>query len=198
MQLPTRLLQSRAWDQPTRVRTYRAASRTLSTIWLLLTSLPRADCRYAFVGFPQTSPYRLNTTPEITRAANYWSYILQLTYNPVLAMVKSSVLMLLLRIGGHQTGVKWTLYILNTANLLLMIATFLAATFQIIPIQAQWDPNVLVSHSINVGDMATATAAITIFTDVLVLCIPLWLFTGLQMRFAVKFGLLTVFLLSGV
>lgn len=153
------------------------------------------DCKYAFVGFPAKSPDRLN---QDTKASAYWGYIQQLTYNPVLAIVKSSVLILLLRIGGHRTRVKWTIYVLNTVNILLMIATFLVATFQTLPIQAQWDPTVKVTNTIHVGDFSTATSAITVFRDLLVLCIPVWLFTSLQMRFEVKLGLIAVFLLSGV
>ncbi|CAN8103497.1 unnamed protein product [Discula destructiva] len=79
-----------------------------------------------------------------------------------------------------------------------MIVTFLVAVCQTLPVQAQWNPNVAITHTIDLGDFATATASITIFGDILVLCIPLWLFTGLQMRSAVKLGLLTVFLLSGM
>lgn len=113
-------------------------------------------------------------------------------------MVKSSVLVLLLRIGGHRREVKWTIYIMNIVNFVLMITIFLVVTFQTLPIRAQWDPNIAVTHSIAMGDFTTVTATITVFGDILVLGIPFWLFSDLQMRRAVRAGLILVFLLSGV
>lgn len=160
-----------------------------------LTQLTYPDYKYAFVGFLATDPARLN---ENTTAASFWDYVLQALYNPVLSLVKSSVLVLLLRIGGHQTRVRWTIYILNTVNMMLMVATFVVAIFQTFPIQAYWNPNIKAKYTINTGDFVSATSAITIVGDIIVLGIPLWLFLGLQMRPALKLGLIATFLLSGV
>lgn len=151
--------------------------------------------RYAFVGFPASNPDRINLDPEPN---NYWNFIQQILYNPMLSLVKSSVLVLLLRIGGHRARVRWSIYILNTLNLMLMAACLLVVIFQTIPIQATWDSTVVATHSINFASFATSTACITIASDVLVLAIPVWLFIGLQMRLALKLGLLSAFLLSGV
>jgi hypothetical protein len=49
------------------------------------------------------------------------------------------------------------------------------------------------------GPMFYITSGIiTIVTDFLVLLIPIWIFTGLKMRFVAKMGLIMVFLLGGM
>lgn len=153
------------------------------------------DWRYTFVGFPASSPDRINYDPS---PSNYWSFVQQALYNPVLALVKCSVLVLLLRIGGHRTAVKWAIHLLNTLNLLLMTACFLVVMFQNIPLPSLWDPQIETKHKIDLGIFATSTACVTIASDVMVLAIPVWLFIGLLMRLATKLGLISAFLLSGV
>lgn len=122
----------------------------------------------------------------------------QILYNPVLSLVKSSVLVLLLRIGGHRAEVRWWIHILNAANLMLMVACFLAVLFQTVPLQGYWDPTVDSRDTMNFPAFATSTACLTIASDILVLSIPIWLFGGLQMRITMKIGLIAAFLLSGV
>lgn len=39
-----------------------------------------------------------------------WNYAAQLLYNPVLALVKISVLVFLYRLGGHRTSVLYAVY----------------------------------------------------------------------------------------
>lgn len=151
--------------------------------------------RYAFVGFSSTDPSRLS---EDARKVTYWDFVTQALYNPVLSLVRSSVLFLLLRVGGHRPGVRYTIHIMNTLNLMFMIAVFLVVLFQSTPIKASWDTNVKAISHIDFGDFAVATACITIVGDIFVLAIPVWLFLGLQMRLSSKLGLIAAFLLSGM
>lgn len=142
-----------------------------------------------------TSPERLKTNIE---AELYWIFIMQCLYNPILALVKSSVLILLLRIGGQSKGVWWATQILNAVNLMLMVAIFLVVIFQQIPIQSYWDLSITPTKTIDSQTFDIITACITIVTDILVLSIPIWLFSRLQMRIGTKIGLILAFLASGV
>ncbi|KAI8287068.1 hypothetical protein K4K60_012929 [Colletotrichum sp. SAR11_57] len=150
--------------------------------------------KYYYIGFPTSSlPADWDPAPML-----FWNWILQVLYNPILALVKSSVLVFLLRLGGHQRGVRWTIYVLNTINLLTMVAIFLTVLFQTIPINAFWDMSVKKQREIDGPLFYIVSAIITIITDFFVLAIPFWIFLGLKMRMAAKIGLIVVFLAGGV
>ncbi|KAF6838656.1 CFEM domain-containing protein [Colletotrichum musicola] len=68
------------------------------------------------------------------RLGSFWNYIGQILYNPILAIVKSSVLLFMLRLGGHKRGVRLTIHALNMFNVALGIAIFVVVIFQCAPI----------------------------------------------------------------
>lgn len=127
-----------------------------------------------------------------------WNYIIQLLYNPILALVKSSVLLFLLRLGGQKPGVRWTIHSLNAFNIGLMIAIFVTVIFQCTPVNFFWDRTIPGGHCVDTGAFYVATAGLTILTDVLVLALPFWIFLGLKMPAKVKIALLVVFGLGAV
>lgn len=128
----------------------------------------------------------------------FWNWVMQVLYNPILALVKSSVLIFLLRLGGHRRSIRIAIYGLNVFNLTMMVAVFLTVIFQTIPINAYWDLSVKKERQIDGPLFYIVTAIITIITDFLVLLIPFWIFLGLKMRIAAKVGLIVVFLMGGV
>ncbi|RSM06209.1 hypothetical protein CEP52_005834 [Fusarium oligoseptatum] len=66
--------------------------------------------KYQFIGFPSKDvPDTYNAEPSL-----FWNWIMQVLYNPILALVKSSVLIFLLRLGGHRRSIRWSIYALNT------------------------------------------------------------------------------------
>ncbi|EWG48747.1 hypothetical protein FVEG_16322 [Fusarium verticillioides 7600] len=150
--------------------------------------------RYEYVGFhTRDLPKSYDIEPVL-----FYNWIMQVLYNPILALVKSSILFFLLRLGGHNRNIKWAIYGLNAFNLALMIAIFLTVVFQTIPINAYWDLSVKPERQIHGPVFYISSAIITIITDVLVLLIPFWIFLGLKMRIAAKLGLIVVFLMGGV
>ncbi|KAF6796334.1 CFEM domain-containing protein [Colletotrichum sojae] len=150
--------------------------------------------KYYYVGFPTSSlPADWDPSPML-----FWNWIMQVLYNPILALVKSSILVFLLRLGGHKRGVRWAIYGLNAVNLLTMVAIFLTVLFQTIPINAFWDASVRKQRQIVGPLFYIVSAIITIITDFFVLAIPFWIFLGLKMRMAAKIGLIVVFLAGGV
>lgn len=64
----------------------------------------------------------------------FWNWLMQVLYNPILALVKSSILIFLLRLGDHRRSIRWSIYIVNAFNIALMIAIFITVIFQTIPI----------------------------------------------------------------
>lgn len=67
-----------------------------------------------------------------------WNYVTQLIYNPILAIAKCSVLVFLLRLGGHRRRIRWFIYALLTWTVLQMVATFIVVVFQCQPISYFW------------------------------------------------------------
>ncbi|KAM0430092.1 hypothetical protein ACHAPT_006098 [Fusarium lateritium] len=150
--------------------------------------------KYEYIGFQTADlPPTYDIEPML-----FWNWIMQVLYNPILALVKSSVLIFLLRLGGHRRSIRFAIYGLNIFNLAMMIAVFLTVIFQTIPINAYWELSVPKQRQIDGPLFYIVTAIMTIITDFLVLLIPFWIFLGLKMRIAAKVGLIVVFLMGGV
>ncbi|OIW31727.1 hypothetical protein CONLIGDRAFT_237473 [Coniochaeta ligniaria NRRL 30616] len=125
-----------------------------------------------------------------------WNFAVQVLYNPILALVKTSVLVFLLRLGGQKPGVRYAIHALNIFNVTLMIAIFLVVMFQCWPVSYNWNPLIEGGHCIKQGTFYVVTAALTLFTDVLVLALPIWIFADLKMKMKMKIALMLVFLLG--
>jgi hypothetical protein len=124
----------------------------------------------------------------------WWFYLAQIFYNPVLALVKASVLLFLLRLGGHRRRVRYFIYGLLTFNTLQAIAVFLVAVFQCIPIEANWDHAAAATARCIHPSFHVIVSSITIVTDLLVLIIPFWIFLGLKLPLAARIAVIGVFL----
>lgn len=123
---------------------------------------------------------------------------MQVLYNPILAMVKSSILFFLLRLGGQRRSIRWSIHALNIFNLVMMVAVFLTVIFQTMPVRAYWDLSITPKYKIDGPAFYVSSAIITIVTDFLVLLLPFWIFLGLKMRLAAKLGVILIFMTGGV
>ncbi|GJC93700.1 CFEM domain-containing protein [Colletotrichum higginsianum] len=154
--------------------------------------------RYAFLG---VHVYDIPMEAD-SRLGSLWNYIIQLLYNPILALVKTSVLMFLLRLSGQKRSIRYTIIGLNVFNIALMIAIFTTVVFQCQPISYFWEKAgrnpPTAGKCIDMGAFYVSTASLTIFTDVLALALPFWIFLGLKMQIRVKIALLAVFALGAV
>lgn len=135
--------------------------------------------------------YQLPTAPYDTSRSLLVNYIVVIFYNPELALVKSSVLFFLLRLGGHDNTVRYSIHVLNTVNLILMVSVFIASVFTCVPIHKYWHP-ATAGHCNNEALQYIITSSITVVTDVLVMIIPIKLVVGLQMNRKAKAGLISV------
>ncbi|KAK2613378.1 hypothetical protein N8I77_000296 [Diaporthe amygdali] len=150
--------------------------------------------KYTYAGFPASDlPKTFDPMPAL-----FWTWVVGLLYNPILALVKSSALIFMLRIAGHKTGIRWAIYVINTINVCLMIATFLVVIFQTIPIAAYWDKTLPVQRSIDAAAFGMSTFIMTIVTDVLVLAIPVWAFIGIKVNLGTKIGVIMIFMTGGL
>ncbi|KAI8635087.1 hypothetical protein F5Y19DRAFT_411558 [Xylariaceae sp. FL1651] len=123
----------------------------------------------------------------------WWFYLAQIFYNPVLALVKASILMFLLRLGGHRRRVRYFIYGLLTFNTLQAIAVFIVAVFQCTPISANWDLKVRATARCINPCFHVIISSITIITDLLVLAIPFWIFLGLKLPLAARLAVISIF-----
>ena len=127
-----------------------------------------------------------------------WNYAVQILYNPILALVKLSVLIFLYRLFAHKRGVK--LYVVGLAGIttVQMVAVAGAIIFQCTPISFNWMPNLENGRCVDQSSLYVSTAAFTILTDVLVLVLPAYIFRDLNIPKKTKIALLAVFLLGGL
>ena len=169
---------------------------------LQLDSLAETAVSYVFMRKNYIGVRAVDVPPWFDRQeALRWNYMVQALYNPILALVKTSVLLFLLRLSGQNKKVRMYIHALNAFNIALMIAIFFVVIFQCTPVSLAWEivsPNPPQGTCIDGGMFITSTAALTILTDILVLVLPFWIFLGLQMPRRVKWALLGVFALGGV
>ncbi|KAK1638526.1 integral membrane protein [Colletotrichum phormii] len=124
-----------------------------------------------------------------------WIYIVGAVYNPILALVKQSVLIFLLRFSGFKDVVRYIVWGTAAFNLALMIATFVTVIFQCMPIEKNWKPT-LAGSCIQQFSFGISTACLTILTDLVTVGLPFYIFLGLKMQKKRKIGLMIVFMLG--
>ncbi|KAG4424558.1 hypothetical protein IFR04_002268 [Cadophora malorum] len=159
---------------------------------------------------------------QIIRGQKY-NLVNQLLYNPILALVKASVMLFLIRIGNTKKFVKYSLYFAQALNLALAIAIFFADAFQCTPARYMYekirmdadarkaagaDANGQVDGVTIYGGTCIdqiqfflVSAGLAVLTDVIVVIIPTVIVWDLQMPLRKKIiaiGMLSVgFLVTG-
>ncbi|KAL2864103.1 uncharacterized protein BJX67DRAFT_384102 [Aspergillus lucknowensis] len=138
----------------------------------------------------------------------------QLLYNPILAIVKASIIVFIFRLEDRRPIVRWNLHILFWLNLALMVAIFLADLFQCTPLHYMYDypamdlaaqqaagadENGMKDGKLVKGgtcikqvEFFLVSAAFTILTDIWLLCIPTIVVWRLQMHRRRKIAIIAV------
>jgi hypothetical protein len=135
--------------------------------------------------------------------ADKWNMAQQLIYNPILCLVKASVLVFLIRLGDQRKFVHLSLHGLWWFNMGHMISVFFAALTQCLPIHMYWDHyytdktinGKIVNPNYECYDMAAfslVTAGLAILTDVLILVVPVAMMWNLRMALRQKFAVSAV------
>ncbi|KAL2181478.1 uncharacterized protein P884DRAFT_189349 [Thermothelomyces heterothallicus CBS 202.75] len=125
-----------------------------------------------------------------------WAYAVQVLDNPILALVKSSVLIFLIRLFGQRKWVRRSLVWLNVVNISQMVGVFFAVILQCTPISFNWDLTVRGGYCVDRRVLYIFTAAFNIVTDMLMLGLPLRVLSSLKIPKRPKTALLVVFLLG--
>jgi hypothetical protein len=120
----------------------------------------------------------------------------EILYNPILALVRASVLVFLYRLFGQNNKFRRIIVGLSIVNILQMVAVFIAVLLQCIPISLNWDLSIRNGRCVDRRVLFTFSSAFNIVTDLLVLGLPMWIFSELKITRRAKFGLLFVFLLG--
>ncbi|KAH6961998.1 hypothetical protein BKA56DRAFT_560703 [Ilyonectria sp. MPI-CAGE-AT-0026] len=134
--------------------------------------------------------------PEYDPSAGlWWNFFEQLCYNPVLAFVKCSILVFLLRLQGHNNTIYRTIWGLIIATTLHAVAIFFAALFQCVPVEANWHPELRKDPDTRCIDNSfhIIQSSLTILMDVMILILPFWIFLGLRMPRGAKVAVLGIF-----
>ncbi|KAI0385555.1 hypothetical protein F5Y04DRAFT_246140 [Hypomontagnella monticulosa] len=124
-----------------------------------------------------------------------WIYVVGAVYQPILTLVKQSVLVFLLRFSGIKAGVRYVVWGTIIFNTVLMVAIFIVVIFQCTPIERNWHP-LVEGHCIEQFPFGVAAAALTIMTDVVAVALPFYIFLGLKINKNRKIALIGVFMLG--
>ncbi|KAB5522832.1 hypothetical protein GE09DRAFT_977332 [Coniochaeta sp. 2T2.1] len=130
------------------------------------------------------------------RVGSILNYIVVMLYNPQLALVKSSVLFFLLRLGGIERWFRLSIQVLNWTNIALLISVLFASIFTCVPVNKYWDRGIP-GRCNNEPLQYLITSGLTVLTDILVLIIPIKIVVALQVGRKLKIVLISL-LCSGI
>ncbi|KAJ5613662.1 hypothetical protein N7528_007316 [Penicillium herquei] len=126
-----------------------------------------------------------------------WNYVNQLLYNPCLTLIKVSILIFLRRLDSQSRLVKGLIWTSLVFVLGLFTAVLFVDIFQCLPIRYNWDTSID-GHCIQQGAFYVSTAALNLFTDLLVISIPIIITWRLQMPLRRKLAVCLILCLGGV
>ncbi|KAI1099485.1 hypothetical protein F4804DRAFT_321799 [Jackrogersella minutella] len=124
-----------------------------------------------------------------------WIYVVGAVYQPILTLVKQSVLVFLLRFSGIKAGVRYVVWATIVFNTVLMVAIFITVIVQCIPIEINWHP-LVPGYCIQQFTFGVAAASLTIMTDIVAVALPFYIFLGLKINKNRKIALIGVFMLG--
>jgi len=123
-------------------------------------------------------------------------WVLQIFYKFTINLTKTSILLLYLRIFSAKSVCRWV-YVTLGYVLCYAVASIFATIFQCTPIPRIWNHG-LEGDCINLTAFWYANAASNIFSDIVILTLPMPLIGGLQLPRRQKFGLIFVFALGSL
>ncbi|KAJ8108142.1 hypothetical protein OPT61_g8376 [Boeremia exigua] len=132
---------------------------------------------YHFYDIPQ---YSLDLV-----VAMKWNYANSVIYNPILALIKASFLLILIKLRSPNEWINrclWTTLVLNGC---FAIAAPLACIFQCKPVSRYWNRNIA-GTCMDPAAYIVSTCSIVLATDVLILLVPTWILHDITMPFGRK------------
>ncbi|KAL2255165.1 hypothetical protein VTK26DRAFT_3943 [Humicola hyalothermophila] len=179
------------------------SSRLVKGLWLddwlifIATALgiPQAVFAIFFIRAGYWGIRNVDIPPHPENQGYFWSYLTRVFYAPILALVKISALLFLLRLGGSKKSVRVACKGLIIFSSTQLFAFFIGTIFTCQPVALIWDPR-LEGHCINRGIFSVSLAVINIATDILTLLVPFVAFKDLKLSNRIRLALLSVFTLG--
>ncbi|KAL5361293.1 hypothetical protein BJX96DRAFT_82992 [Aspergillus floccosus] len=127
-----------------------------------------------------------------------WDFANQLLYNPALTMVKVSILLFLRRLESKSRLVNSLIWGTMAVTVGLFVSVLFVDLFQCWPVAYVYDKSITNGKCIRQGTFYVATAALNLFTDLLVLSIPIIITWSLHMPLRRKLAVCLILCLGGV
>lgn len=118
--------------------------------------------------------------------------VASILYVPLMACAKFSLLLFYQRLS-KMAWLKWSCWAVAGVIVSYSIALMLALIFACTPMEKNWDITVQEGTCINKGAIYIATAALNVFTDVVMLVLPIPMIAKLQLPKVQKAGLICMF-----
>ncbi|KAI8941277.1 hypothetical protein NX059_002507 [Plenodomus lindquistii] len=109
-----------------------------------------------------------------------WNYANSVIYNPILALVKTSFLLTLIKLRSQNKWINRCLWATVILNACFAIAAPLACIFQCDPVHKYWDSSIP-GECADAGAYTVSTSSVVLATDVLILLMPSWILHDLKM-----------------
>ncbi|KAK4673698.1 hypothetical protein QC763_112890 [Podospora pseudopauciseta] len=140
----------------------------------------------------------IDIPPHPANQGLFFAYLNRVFYSPLLALVKISALLFLLRLGGTKRFVHISCRALILFNILQVCAFLPATIFNCTPVEYVWTKPAGSGKCFNSGLFSVALASTNIVTDILTLLVPFVAFKDLRLGWRIRAALLTVFALGAV
>ncbi|KAH5057440.1 hypothetical protein HBH96_109480 [Parastagonospora nodorum] len=125
-----------------------------------------------------------------------WNYANSIIYNPILALVKLSFILTLIKLRSPKIWINYCLWAMLCLNACFAVGAPLACIMQCNPIAKYWDRRIIGS-CVHAGAYTVSTSSIVLATDVLILVMPSWMLHDLSMPLGRKL-MVIVFLSFGI
>ncbi|GAB1311698.1 Rhodopsin domain-containing protein [Madurella fahalii] len=169
--------------------------------WLIFTamalSIPQAVFATLYLRAGYWGIHDADVPPHPINQGLFWSFLNRVFYSPLLAMVKISALLFLLRLGGTKTAVRLACRALIALCLMQLLAFLPTTIFMCDPVQSVWFASPR-GRCLQGGPYTVTLAASNILTDILTLLVPFVAFLNLKLNNRIRFALVSVFTLGAL
>ena len=131
----------------------------------------------------------------MTHIVEKYAWALEILYTVAIWLAQASLLFQLIRIfaPAKSGSVYWASHTLIWTNLLLYVCVFFSVLLECYPIDETWNPLDANNHCVNRNMVLVVSGACNVFSDILILLLPLWAIWHLQMKLRRKIGITAVF-----
>jgi len=125
-----------------------------------------------------------------------WDFVAQTVYYPTLSLIKASLLIFLLRLGGTKQVVGVACELLIAFEITKGGTAFLACLFQCWPLDMAWKPGATQGQCIRMDIFSVTMACLDIATTIAVLALPYMIFLGLKINMKIRLAIISLFMLG--